>query len=137
MALLEARFQDGDDPPILPDDPYFHLETTTIDVSRDCAWKLGNEVLTFFASETASVLRKLNRDKFAITVDVALLKRATIKTRIYKIGEDAYTIEMQRRSGDGVTFVHVFRKAVRFFQGGTEPESALWFDPAKLTLYTP
>ena len=136
MALLEARFQDGDDPPILPADPYFHLETTTIDVSRDCAWKLGNEVLTFFASET-SVLRKLNRDKFAITVEVALWKRATIKTRIYKIGDGSYTIEMQRRSGDGVTFVHVFRKAVRFFLGSIEPESALWFDPAKLTLYAP
>ena len=134
MALLEARFQDGDDPPILPADPYFHLETTTIFVSRDSGWALGNEVLKFFASET-SLLHKLRRGKFAITVEAAIWMCATIKTRIYKIGEESYTIEMQRRSGDVVTFVHVFRKAVRFFQGSIEPESALWFDPAKLALY--
>ena len=137
MALPEACFQDGDVPPTLPADPYFHLETTTIFVSRDCAWKLGNEVLKFFAGETESMLHKLRRGKFAITVEVAIWMCATIKTRIYKIGEDAYTIEMQRRSGDGVTFVHVLRKAVRFFQGSNEPESTLWFDPAKLALYAP
>ena len=89
MALLEARFLEDDAPPGLPD---FALEMTTIYVSRDSGWKLGNEVLSFFKGETESALRKLRRHKFAITMDVELWAVATIKTRIYNAGHGVYAV---------------------------------------------
>ena len=134
MALLEARFLEDDAPPNLPD---FALEMTTIYVSRDSGWKLGNEVLSFFAGEkeSAATLRKLRRAKFAITIDVEVWALATIKTRIYAARNGMYAIEMQRRSGDSVTFIHIFRKIARFLRGRLdEPDLGEIFDPATATL---
>ena len=114
-VMIEVPHE-GSVPPILPEDPMFKLEATTIYISREQGFAVGIELLKFLAMQTTSLLRKVRWAKYAVTADVFDESgiHARIKFRIYDVSEKTFAIEMQRRSGCAVVFGDTFRRAVAF-----------------------
>jgi len=106
------RFKEDDVPPAIPADSFFQLEVTTIPISMFQEPKVtGNRLLDLFGQLDASVL-KVNHSKFSIKVKVCSEGVfCNIKVRVYR-QEHGHAVEFQRRSGDGIVFNRIFRRAL-------------------------
>ncbi len=122
------RFQLGDVPPPLSDDPLFQLGTSTVYLATESPHEIGN-VLVKELSLLAEI-KKINRHKFTV-VATAGDEISTpewvckIKVRVYALGFDAYAVEFQRRAGDCVLYCALFKRIKSILlHAGAEPESS-------------
>ena len=107
------RFHNDERPSPLPTDPFFKLESTTIHVEEQSPQKIWNCLIGFLSNGIISNVLKISPQKFAIKSEFFMNSLfCVIKIRIYDTGPHAHAIEFQRRSGDSICFIQVFRKAV-------------------------
>jgi len=93
------------------------LEVTTFRATSCNAPDLGNHVLSFLRQEANCTIRKVKSDKFSIKADLSTGNLAcSIKVRFYMEGTDMYCIEFQRRSGDSIAFMSVYRRAAQYLR---------------------
>jgi len=111
-VLSLERFEAGDKPPNVPNDEFFQLESTTIFLQGVSPVETGNKLLDLFNNgELEASIRKVNHIKFSIKVEVySEGAMCLLKVRGYQ-QESKYALEFQRRSGDGIVFNRVYRRA--------------------------
>lgn len=110
--------------PDLPEDPYFSLESTTLEFSlegtlaeRIGAHKLGRDLLDFFQFEAEASILKVCYKKFAVKASVLFEGLScTVKARFYKRDHHRVALQFQRKSGDVVAFDATFARLGRLFQ---------------------
>jgi len=119
-----ARFQYGDVPPGRPGDAWFQLEATTTIIKDMSPVDLGNSLLDFLDEEVAAIITKLNRKKFSLKAEAFVDGLACkVKVRVYQQEGDAFAVEFQRRSGDCITFNHLYQQAKQFLKKRADPYS--------------
>lgn len=108
---ITSRFENSELPPALPEDPLFQLSATTITCSCDPSWGM-NTLLDFFETQVTSEVTKVTPAKFAIKLEAFDNgTRCSMKVRMYRLQNDEYALEFQRRSGDAITFQKVYQQA--------------------------
>jgi hypothetical protein len=111
----DFRFEHGDEATPIPNDGYFQLEVTTIDVVNSSAVEIGNHIIDFLHGASSTLITKVNQHKFTIKAEVCIDDLSCVtKIRIYKRSADAYAVEMQRRSGDSVAFQKLYNNAAAY-----------------------
>lgn len=118
-----TRFSSDGCPPPMPDDPFFTLATTTLELLCEMPDAIGNALLDFLSTEVISSVSKVNTEKFRIKAEVLIDNvMATLKIKIYEKTMGRFAVEFQRRGGDCVVFHGVYKRALRylqsFFHGG-------------------
>mmetsp|Transcript_77009 Transcript_77009/g.223526 ORF Transcript_77009/g.223526 Transcript_77009/m.223526 type:complete len:494 (+) Transcript_77009:96-1577(+) len=115
-----VRFPESAAPPNVPDPLYSFDESTTLHVSLGvkCApSRIGNGLLDFLEERMEASILKVNHTKFAIKADVfADGLVCTVKAKVFHTSGCTYAIELQRRSGDPLTFSRAFKKVAQYFQ---------------------
>jgi hypothetical protein len=109
-AELAERFGEKASPPPLPTDTFFKLATTSLHLSAKPVY-LGNVLLDFLQAMFFCTDLKLNPSKFSIKA--AILggsSTCSVKLRLYAVEQGLYAVELQRRKGDCVLFMEVFRR---------------------------
>jgi len=121
---LKTEFEDVDVPPRLSDELRAYLEVTTLPLSEQAPRTAGNKLLTFLKKVVEARVNRVNWKKFSIRADAVLeLRSCNIKVRIYQ--EDAGCIvEFQRRSGDALAFMQLYRRAALYLQGPSSDQAA-------------
>lgn len=115
-----TRFEDGDVPPTVPTDPCWRVEKTSLVVSGS-AVEVANQLIDFFGGVITASVTKVNRKKFKITVHAIWENLACeLKVRIYRQASEN-TVEFQKRSGDGIAFNGIFRRASSYLSSETIP----------------
>lgn len=108
-------FGADDLPPELPADPLLRLGTTALVLTASSAPALGNLLLAFLREEVQASALKLSRGKFTLKADVVHSgAMCTVKLRVYDAGDGRHVVEAQRRQGDCVAYVEVFRALTRY-----------------------
>lgn len=106
-----TRFERSELPPDLPEDPLFKLAATTITCSCAPSWVM-NTLLHFFETQVTSEVTKVTPAKFAVKLEVFdNISRCSMKVRMYRLQNDEYALEFQRRSGDAITFQKIYQQA--------------------------
>lgn len=111
VARPAAVFEAGDMPMRLSSKPFVPLEPTTVDVQTAEPFKLGNAVQNFFYDCYGVAPAKVNRSKFALKAEISHdFVSCTAKLRVHEVAPGNFIVEVQRRSGDSVLFVSIFRR---------------------------
>jgi len=114
---LARNFARYDSPPCLPTDACFALEATTLQVGAWQPFGLGNALLDFLHREVVVLCMKVNNRKFTIKAEIFCgSSTINVKLRTYEVTAGTYAVEVQRRQGDSVVFMDLFRKLARFLQ---------------------
>merc|ERR1740123_2059120 len=123
------EFSPTDVPPSQPQDPSFHLPSTTLFLRRPSACQLGNDLLAFLRDYTAASILKLSCKKFTIKAEAHISGMPlTVKLRVYGTGDGAFVVEVQRRVGDGVAFAVLFARLCQYLEPHsqhTQPQNRL------------
>jgi len=112
-------FRPGDEAPHLPSSPHFELEPTTVSAQSSECHRLGNALQHFFYDKFSAAPTKVDRDKFTIRAEISCgIVACVVKLRVHQheLTCDRLSVELQRRSGDAVFFVHIFRKLVEYLK---------------------
>jgi hypothetical protein len=113
------QFQESDNlslPPT-PKDPFFTFALSTLRVSCERPHALMNAMLMFLREKVASDISKITRKKFAIKADVFVNNMmCTLKARAYREENSIVALEIQRRSGDIMTFSGVYQQIAKYLQ---------------------
>jgi len=125
MSILEANIL----PPVLPSDPLFHLEATTVTLRMEDPFEL-EDALHAFLSESHACVVKRNEAKFSTTFCIFMdYKMCKCKFRIYSCGENTFSVQLQRRNGDRFAFLRTYsqfgRRISSHFGGGVVAQIAL------------
>lgn len=96
-------------PPLIPSNPCFRLEPTTLHVQGAAACNLWNCLQRFFEGQVVASVTKSNEEKHSIKANLLYndLATYTVKVRTYT-GHKGLVVEMQRRIGDSVGFNDIF-----------------------------
>lgn len=98
---------------MLPQDPHFRNERTTIHIEDRQPSQLWSSLLSFLTEETFVVPLKVTPKKYAITATVTLQGASCeLKVRVYSQTR-GFDVEFQRRSGDAIVFNDVYRRIVQ------------------------
>merc|ERR1719350_2745945 len=131
-----VEFQGCHEPPGLPKTPFFELLPTCVRLRGLAAEKdareaeekeeevphwmscLGNDLVDFLRAGLPSRQAvKVRPEKFTAKAEVGHDgARCTVKLRAYLLDDGAIAVEAQRRSGDVVFFMNIFRALVRFLE---------------------
>lgn len=116
-ASSTEKFHPGDLPPDQPQSAHFHFETTTVFVTADTPYLLGNALLDFLGTRVVSSVSKINIKKFAIKADCFLDHiMCSLKVRVWKTPKGEFALEFQRRQGDSFAFGDVYSQACQFLK---------------------
>lgn len=105
------KFVKGKDAPHLPNDDFFVLARTTIEVSHVTADDLGNRLIDIFSAEDTMHIIKTSLTKFAIKAESTHPAWFVLKARIYS-KTSSHIVEFQRYNGDVVAFSQFFHKVM-------------------------
>jgi len=95
-----------------------YMEPTIQRLSGQGPVTAGNNLLSFLQEIVDARITKVNQQKFVIRAVVFLEGMScSVKVRIYQQDQGSI-VEFQRRSGDGVTFMNLYRDASRYLQAG-------------------
>lgn len=109
-AALTQEFLPDDEPPVLPQNPFFQLVATTLHIAPKHSFELGNHLLSFLRDELkiSAEAVKFRRAKFTAKAEV-LPQQCTVKFRVYRVAGKLLAVELQRRRGDAVDFADIFK----------------------------
>jgi len=111
--IAESSFASADAPPPLPQHAFFQLASTTLYLKRVPSHKLGNCLLSFLRDQAALGV-KVRRGKFTLKAEVLVNgSPCTVKLRVYAMRDGCLSVEVQRRTGDAVTFAVVYGMLVQ------------------------
>lgn len=114
-SASSVRFQQDYQPPTPPNSENFHLEATALHITTRDAHKIANSILDFFDSQIVASLLKVRQQKYSIKVHWFLDHiMCTAKIRIWKMKENQYAIEFQKRGGDQFAFAEGYRQCMDF-----------------------
>jgi len=105
-----SEFCEGLVAPEVPEDSFFLVGKTTVEVMKTTASKLGNRLLDLLRTENAMHIIKVNEKKFSVTVESTNPSWFRLKLRIYSRGP-LHLLEFQRCDGDAIAFHLFFVKA--------------------------
>jgi hypothetical protein len=113
----QQQFVDGFLAPLAPADPFFTFATTTLVVHCDRPSALMNSLLTFLATQVVSSISKVSERKLSLKADVFIHNvMCSLKARSYQQEPGVIALEIQKRSGDSLTFAGVYNAASRYLQ---------------------
>jgi len=110
-------FRPGEQPRLLPSEPLFRLEATTLLLQARSAHFLGNAIIDFLRDHAPAVpWMRVRHAKFSIRAEVCSGDSpCTVKLRVYAgAAPGLFVVELQRRRGDAVAFARLFRKLAGF-----------------------
>lgn len=114
-SMEHVRFEEKDVAPLLPSDPYFKVEATTLFIQRveNSGAAVANALLDVLNQEVAAEITKVSKHKLAVRATIFMDRLAcAAKMRVYSRGPGGdLVLEFQRRSGDPVAFAFFFQKA--------------------------
>lgn len=114
-------FASGPMPPPLPQDEFFYLLPANLKVTTSSPDSLGNDLADFFRIKLGVQNPKVRPNKYTFKGNVAKGEvSCTVKLRVYRQEENVFVVEAQRRQGDVVFFMNVFRALDRFLGGRPE-----------------
>mmetsp|Transcript_86819 Transcript_86819/g.202048 ORF Transcript_86819/g.202048 Transcript_86819/m.202048 type:complete len:485 (+) Transcript_86819:197-1651(+) len=106
------RFTETDRPPVMPEDPLFQLNNTTLRIHSNASFQVGNLVLDFLTNKLKSQIKKVNPQKFSVKAEIFVDGASCVlKIRTYEVKCETFLVEFQRRSGDCVAFGKAFQLA--------------------------
>ena len=130
-GMAQRKFQEGDLPPAVPEDRFFHLAATTVSLRSASPWLIGARLVDFFCSEGA-IVEKTNPRKFSVKASYFVEGVVcNVKVRVYSLCVD-FAVEFQRLGGDVVAFSHMYTKALDYLMevfGGSGTASSAFFVP--------
>jgi len=109
------RFQEGDLALPRPTDAFFNFEVTTLYLATQRADLVMNTLHDFLSSMVVASITKVNQNKCCIKANVFVDNvMCTLKARGYQQEPGMMALEIQKRSGDSITFSGVYRKAAKY-----------------------
>jgi hypothetical protein len=97
-------------PPALSRDVRASLQSTIVE-SESSPVAIGNRLLSFLGRKVDAKINKMGQEEFTIQAEAFMATCwCSFKVRIYK-KEDGSLMEFQKRSGDSLAFVRLFREA--------------------------
>jgi hypothetical protein len=100
-----TMFLERDQAPVVPEDPCFALELTTITSLKMSAAQAANSVLHFLNEAVTSRITKVSWRKFTIKAEIVIDNmNCEVKARVYTQASGNPCVEMQRRNGDTIAF---------------------------------
>eukprot|EP00427_Karlodinium_veneficum_P015406 CAMPEP_0169137050 /NCGR_PEP_ID=MMETSP1015-20121227/41293_1 /TAXON_ID=342587 /ORGANISM="Karlodinium micrum, Strain CCMP2283" /LENGTH=158 /DNA_ID=CAMNT_0009201791 /DNA_START=89 /DNA_END=565 /DNA_ORIENTATION=- len=103
--------------PLVPEDPFFHLELTTMRFPEKSAAQIANSVIHFLNENTTSRITKTSSRKFTIKADIVFDDALCgVKARVYRQASGQHCVEMQRRSGDTIAFNRFYKSLSQHMQ---------------------
>lgn len=141
----EYVFLEGDEARDLPKDPFFQLLATTLYVKAPAAHHLGNVCLSFLRDELSAPAVKLRRAKYTAKADVlhrwtelssglSHKCRCTVKLRAYRVARGVLAVELQRREGDAIAFMNIFKMFTQYLKDRFQMAEGLPSDASALPL---
>jgi len=125
--VFDAEFE----PPSLSEEIQTFLACTTLQLSNHSPVSAGNGLLSFLRSELDSKVGKVNKQKFTIRAEVFVGGLwCSVKVRIY-LNDGGSTMELQRRSGDSISFFRLYHQVSELFLG-TSPPQAVSMSPPQI-----
>lgn len=116
-GISTESFMPTDFPPPSPTDSFFKFEMTTLYVASTFPYEIGNHLLDFLGKEAVSTITKMRRAKFSIKADVFVdSMMCSLKIRVYRQESGQFAIELQRRSGDTISFNVTFQKLAAYLK---------------------
>lgn len=116
-GISTESFMPTDFPPPSPTDSFFKFEMTTLYVTSTFPYEIGNHLLDFLGKEAVSTITKMRRAKFSIKADVFVdSMMCSLKIRVYRQESGQFAIEVQRRSGDTISFNVTFQKLAAYLK---------------------
>jgi hypothetical protein len=116
-GISTESFMPTDFPPPSPTDSFFKFEMTTLYVTSTFPYEIGNHLLDFLGKEAVSTITKMRRAKFSIKADVFVdSMMCSLKIRVYRQESGQFAIELQRRSGDTISFNVTFQKLAAYLK---------------------
>jgi len=110
-------FQTTDVPPPLSEEMRLLLEKSTLHLSQHSPAAAGNLCLKFFREIVDASITKFREKKFIIRA-LAVFEGlpCDVKVRIYQGEAGGSVVEFQKRSGDSLAFMWMFRLATKYFE---------------------
>lgn len=105
-------FGEGNSAPLLPTDPLFRLEATTVFIGDGCssAVDIANRLAACFDAEATATIIKVSPAKFAFKAEIECQGfRCELKARVYR-QETGHVVEFQRRDGDAFVFAGIYQR---------------------------
>lgn len=126
-------FAATDVPQALSDEMRVHMEATALQLKDHSPATAGNNVLTFFREMVDARVKKVNQKKFTMRAEAALEGLPVdIKVRVYQ-DKQGSVVEFQKRSGDTVAFVHLYRQVSAYLQcPSSDPAAVLGVELPKV-----
>jgi len=110
---VPENFASTDSPPPLPRHEFFKLASTTLCLQGLPADELGNRLLTFLRMRATTAV-KLRRGKFTLKAEALVNEiSCTVKLRVYAMSDGSFAVEVQRRTGDAITFAVLYGMLVQ------------------------
>lgn len=120
-GVSRPNFDSALNPPSVPADPFFELETTTLLFSTRGPYVIATDLLKFLEEKVVASITKLTQKKYSVKVNVFMEERmCSMKVRLWLKGGTEYALEFQRRSGDCVMFNRVYQEAASFYQAQSQ-----------------
>lgn len=117
--VISEGHASSDEAPVVPRDPYFHLLPTSLLVSCASSQKLFNLLVRFLSEMSPESLKKSCK-KFTAKAEVVHKgELCTVKIRVYKSSDGVFVVELQRRMGDAVAFMSIFRMLIQCLENKT------------------
>jgi len=120
-------FEDTDVPPELKEEARLPLGANTLHLNMHSPVAAGNQLCSFFKQKDKVVaeIKKVNRKKFTVSATGIMEDLPfQVKVRIYQENSGS-CLEFQRRSGDALACMWLFRRASEYFGCSSLPSKRL------------
>lgn len=107
------------EPPSISVEIQAFLEPTWLHLTHHSPVAAGNDLLSFLRNEIDAKVSKVSQKKFTLRAEAFVGGLwCSIKVRIYEDGGGS-VMEMQRRSGDSISFFNLYRQVSEHFLGSS------------------
>lgn len=117
VERYSAMFIEEVEAPLVPEDPFSHLELTTIRSLDMSAAQIAISVVQLLNNCARSRIIKVSSRKFAIKAEIGFDNLLCgVKARVYRQPSGHHCVEMQRRSGDTIAFNRFYNSLSQHMQ---------------------
>jgi len=107
------------EPPSVSEEIQAFLEPTRLQLTNHSPIAAGNDLLLFLRNEIDAKVSKVSQKKFTLRAEAFVGGLwCSIKVRIYEDGGGSI-MEIQRRSGDSISFFNLYRQVSEHFHGSS------------------
>jgi hypothetical protein len=124
-------------PPTMPSDPFFNLGATAVTVRTEDPFEIEDTLNLFLLGAHACVFKR-NEAKFSTTFCIFMnYNMCKCKVRVYSCGEDTFSVELQRRSGDRFAFMQTYSQFGRHLSSRFGGEAVAEITQLRAVEYVP